>query len=81
MTFTIDEWVHEPKERIDYSNKDLGGIWVTQTLSGAKSLVRYMKNKYKISTRLFECEIGKILYQNSYRVKSDKVKITNEVIF
>jgi hypothetical protein len=78
MTFPINEWVYEPKERIDYSNKDLGGIWVAQTLSGAKGLVRYMKKKYNKDVRLFECEIGDILYQNSYRVKTDKVKMIIE---
>ena len=75
MIFPIDKWVYEPKNRIDYSNKDLGGIWVAQTLSGAKGLVRYMNKKYNSKVRIFECEIGNILYENSYRVKTDKVKL------
>jgi len=74
MTFPIDKWVYEPKGRIDYSKADLGGIWVAQTLSGANGLVKYMKKK-NVSVRLFECEIGNILYENSYRVKTDKVKL------
>ena len=75
MTFPVGEWVYEPSDRIDYSNKDLGGIWVAQTRSGAKGLIRYMKNKYNIQVKLFECKIGNILYENSYRVKTDKVRI------
>lgn len=79
MTFPINEWVYEPKDRIDYSKSDLGGIWVAQTLSGAKGLIRYM-NKKLVKVRLFECEIGNILFQNSYRVKTNQVKITNEIV-
>jgi len=79
MIFPIDEWVYEPKDRIDYSKNDLGGIWVAQSLSGAKGLVRYMKKKYNSDVLLFECEIGNILYQNSYRVKTDKVRLVDEV--
>lgn len=79
MTFPVNKWVYEPSSRIDYSKADLGGIWVAQTLSGAKGLVKYMKKKYSNDVRLFECEIGNILYQNSYRVKTDKVKIIREI--
>jgi len=79
ITFPINEWVYEPKDRIDHSKSDLGGIWAAQTLSGAKGLVRYMKKK-NVPVRLFECKIGNILYQNSYRVKLDQIKITKEII-
>lgn len=80
MTFPVDEWVYEPKGRIDYSKADLGGIWVAQTLSGAKGLVRYMKKK-NVPVKFFECEIGNILYENSYRVKTDKVKLMKQYPF
>lgn len=86
MTFPIGEWVYEPKDRIDRSSNDLGGIWVAQTLSGAKGLVKYMRKKAQKenkpeynNVRLFEVEIGDILFQNSYRVKTDKVKLTKEI--
>ena len=38
------------------------------------------KDSYIAKIRLFECEIGEILYQNSYRVKTDKVKLIKEII-
>lgn len=86
MTFPLGEWVYGPTDRISKGSDDLGGIWVAQNLSNAKGLVRYMKKKakkenkpYLSEVRLFECEIGEILYQNSYRVKTDKVKMTREV--
>lgn len=81
LTFPVDEWVYEPKDRIDYSKADLGGIWVAQTRSGANGLVRYMKKQYNINVKLFECEIGDILYQNSYRVKTDKVRLLGNSFF
>ncbi|MBD3195136.1 MAG: hypothetical protein GF317_08785 [Candidatus Lokiarchaeota archaeon] len=86
MVFPIGEWIFEPKNRINRSNADLGGIWVAQTLSGAKGLIKYMKkkalkeNKPEFNNvRLFECEIGEILYENSYRVKTTKVKLIKEL--
>ena len=58
-------------------NKDSGGIWVTSTLSNAKKLKKYFEERYK-KARIFECEIGEILYQNAYRTKTDKVRLMKE---
>lgn len=86
MTFPINKWIYEPKDRISYDDSDLGGIWVAQTLSGAKGLLKYLKKKSIkennpdiAKARIFEVEIGNILYQNSYRVKTDKVKFLKEI--
>ena len=64
-----------------------GGIWVANGLSAGKGLIKYMKkksykenNSYYYRCRLFEVEIGDILYSNSYRTKTNKVKLLREVI-
>lgn len=44
-----------------------------------KKRVKKENKPYLSEVRLFECEIGEILYQNSYRLKTDKVKMTREV--
>jgi hypothetical protein len=87
MTFDLNKWEYEPDDRISRTDSDFGGIWVAQTLSGAKGLIKYMRRKaikenipLFSNVRLFECEIGDILYQNSYRVKTNKVKLKKEII-
>ena len=77
MTFYINKFVKE-KNRLEKNNKDYGGIWCAVNLSNAKRLSKYIKQKYNKETKIFMVEIGKILYQNSYRVKTDKVKLINQ---
>lgn len=86
MTFEFDKWKKEKPQNIDRTANDFGGIWVAQSLSGAKSLIKYLKKKATKEgrpdlnhCRVFEVEIGEILYQNSYRVKTDKVKFVREL--
>lgn len=86
MRFELGKWKYELPENVDRSSNDFGGIWVAQSLSGAKGLIKYL-NKKSIKEnrpeltrcRLFEVEIGEVLYQNSYRVKTDKVKFIKEL--
>jgi len=70
-------WVIEPHPT--YDNKDNGGIWVTNSLSNARKLKKYYEERYGMA-RIFECQIGDILYQNSYRTKTDKVKLAKEIL-
>lgn len=86
MTFELNVWMKEKPENINRSANDFGGIWVAQSLSGARSLIKYLKKKAMKENRpelnncrIFEVEIGEILYQNSYRVKTDKVKFIKEL--
>jgi hypothetical protein len=77
MTFPIGEWVKEPNPRMN--NMDIGGIWCTRTLSNAKRLKKYYEEKYGVA-KIFECEIARILYENSYRLKTDWVKLIKEIL-
>jgi len=83
LKFPIGEWVYEgnPLEGKD----DFGGIWVAKTLSGAKGLIKYLEkkglkeiNSKFLTCKIFEVEIGKVLYGNDYRIKTDKVKLIKE---
>jgi len=87
MHFPIGEWVYEPNPTYDKGGfGGTGGIWVANGLSNAKGLLRYMKKKALkenvpklLKCKLFEVEIGNILYSNSYRTKTDKVKLKKEL--
>lgn len=78
MLFPIGVWKCEPLE-LQPNNKDWGGIWCCQKLSAARALKKYFESKYG-KARIFECEIGEVLYENSYRLKTDKVKLIKEVV-
>ena len=84
MTFPIGEWIKEKNPM--YNDMDCGGIWVAKKLSGAKSLLKYLnkkaekegKSEFK-KCRLFSAEIGEVLFSNSYRVKTNKVRLLDEI--
>ena len=78
IVFPMNSWVKEPRP-LEHNNKDWGGIWCCEKLSSARALKRYYEGRYG-KARIFECEIGEVLFQNSYRTKTDKVKLTKEIL-
>jgi len=74
FTYFIGKWKHEPRPQMN--NKDFGGIWCCKKLSSARALQKYFFRYGK--SRIFQCKIGKILYENSYRTKTDKIKLILE---
>jgi len=72
MQFSIGEWAYEPDP--DTGKQDSGGIWCCERLSSARALKKYYEKRYG-SAEIFQCEIGVILYQNSYRTKTNKIKL------
>lgn len=79
MQFSIGEWVELSSEELFIGNRDWGGIWSALKLSGAKTLTKYMREQYNISTRIFHVAINRPLYANSYRVKSQGVILLEEL--
>lgn len=77
MVFSIGQWVCEKEPKLGKS--DIGGIWVCRTKSRANELRRYMKSRWEKDVKVFTVDIGNILYSNSYRVKTDRVKLLLEV--
>jgi hypothetical protein len=61
-------------------NGESGGLYVTPTCSDANALKRYFERKYGLTARIFSCEIGRILKRTSCRIKTDKVKLIQEII-
>jgi hypothetical protein len=78
IVFPLNTWIKEP-HTLKYNDKDYGGIWCCEKLSAARALKRYYESRYG-KARIFECEIGNILFQNSYRTKTNKVKLTKEIL-
>ena len=78
LVFPVNSWVVEPRP-LESNSKDWGGIWCCEKLSSARALKRYFERRYG-KARIFECEIGNILFQNSYRTKTDKIKLIKEIL-
>lgn len=78
LTYPLGKWVESPtvKEGIC----DEGGIWLAVTLSNAKHLKKYMFEHYGEHCRIFRATIGRVLFRNSYRVKTDKIRCEEEVL-
>ena len=79
LTFPQNEKLCLPKEEVEEGKGDWGGIWVAATVGGANTLVKYMSEKYGVECRIFIAELGKVLYENSYRIKTNSVKLIKEI--
>jgi len=78
LYFPLGVWIKSPI--IKKGKCDEGGIWITSSLSNAKRLKKYMLDKHRKQCRIFKVSIGKILYQNSYRTKADRIKCEEEIV-
>lgn len=79
LIYQLGMWTILQNHQIIEGKQDYGGIWAATKLSGAKKLQKYMKEKYNRPTRIFKSQLGEILYSNSYRIKTNKIKLLEEI--
>jgi hypothetical protein len=77
LTFPLGKWIKSPV--VKKGKSDEGGIWLAASLSNAKKLKKYMLEQHGKRCRIFKASIGQILFKNSYRIKTDKVKCEVEI--
>lgn len=77
LNYKLNKWVISPN--ISHDGKDSGGIWCCKQFGNATKLVKYMLEKYNKKVRIFQCHIDKILYENSYRTKTNKILFQKEI--
>lgn len=77
LTFPLGEWVKS--SIVKEGNSDDGGIWLAVSLSNAKRLKKYMFKHYGKCCRIFRATVGRILFKNSYRIKTDKIRCEVEL--
>ena len=78
IRYKLGKWV-KPKEPLSGHPRKGGGLWVLKKLGDARHLKKYLLKKHGISARIFTCKIGKVLYETSYRIKTDRVCLLKEV--
>ena len=77
MQYKFNVW-NKPLEPISNHPRKGGGLWVTPTLSIAKSYVKYLNKKHGITARVFKCKIDDIMFQSSCRIKTNKLRFTEK---
>lgn len=80
IQFELGKWVYLKENEIEKSKNDWGGIWVARTLSNAKKLGEYMIKQHQQPTKIFKATLDEILYFNSYRIKTNGVKLFEEIL-
>ena len=78
IQYLVGKWT-VPGEPIT-ENGESGGLYVTPTRGDANALKRYFERKYGLTARVFSCEIGRILTRTSCRIKTNKIKLIQEII-
>lgn len=68
-----------PHEPLSDGLRDGGGLWVVPTAGAARHLARYVERRHKVHPRIFRCEIGTVLRVTSCRIKTDKVRLLEEI--
>ena len=79
LQYPIREWYFLPEDKIIEGKNDFGGIWVVRTFGNARKLSEYMKEKHDTETRLFKSAVDKILFENSYRIKTNGIYLAEEL--
>ncbi len=79
VQYKIGEWVY-PLEPFSPHRLKGGGLWALKRRSDAFAGQRYQMKRYQRPTRIFSCQIGIQLYDTSYRIKTDKVKLIEEIV-
>lgn len=77
LQYEVGKWIESPT--VTRGKSDVGGIWVCKTISGARKLRWYMKNKHEKDCRIFRVEIDEHLWGNDYRIKTNQVFLVDEI--
>lgn len=79
VEYKINDWTYPVEKEVIEGISDNGGLWLARTIGSAKKYQRYMSEKHEKETRVFKSLIGKILYVNQDRIKTDKVFMFEEL--
>ena len=76
IQYYLNKWAYPDKVS---NSKIRDGLWVGRHNGFINWLRRYVWDTRGYEIRVFECEIGDILYETCNRIKTDRCKLTREV--
>lgn len=79
LTYPIGNWFFLEESKVEEGSGDWGGIWLCRTPSGARQLRKYMWTRHQVKTRIFKSQTAKILFSNSYRIKTNGILLLEEI--
>ena len=79
LTYKRKRWTY-PAEPPQEGKHGPGGCWANRSIGQARCLQRYLKERYQMKTAIFICFIDKILFESSYRTKSNRLFLLDQVI-
>lgn len=78
LQYKVGEWVY-PLEPLSRHRLKGGGLHVVKKMSDVRWRKKYVEKEHGTVCRVFTCYIGKILFENTCRIKTSKVMLLEEV--
>ena len=79
LSYKRKRWTH-PAEPPQKGKHGPGGCWANRSIGQARSLQRYLWDRYKMKTAIFLCLIDRILFESSYRTKTNRLFLLDQVV-
>jgi hypothetical protein len=80
IEYPFGEWLFLPQCMIKEGKSEFGGIWLSRTMSKAYEIKDYMKEEYSEDARIFKAVIDEVLYVSSCRIKTNGIKLYEEIV-
>ena len=78
VQYKLKKWVF-PKEPLSCHPYRGGGLWALKRKSDAFQVKKYLAKQHNKNARIFLCQIDCILYETSYRIKTNRIKLVQEI--
>ncbi|NPE27194.1 hypothetical protein HNV12_04300 [Methanococcoides sp. SA1] len=73
VDYEMYKWSYPVEEKVVEGISDEGGLWAARTIGAARAYQKYMFSHHQSQTRVFKSLLGRILFVNGQRIKTDKI--------
>lgn len=78
LTYKKKRWTY-PAEPPQNGKHGPGGCWANRTISQARHLQVYLRERYRMRTAIFLCLIDRVLFESSYRTKTNRLFLIDRI--
>lgn len=79
IKYRLRSWTY-PAEPPQKGKDGPGGLWANRSKGQARHLQKYIREAHRYETVIFICVIDRILYQSSYRTKTNRLFLLDQVV-